>query len=109
MRRILTSHVANFLSITLLNPGHGLTDLTGSFRLYRTEVLRSLVSSCTSFGYVFQMEIIVRAAAKRKLKIGQLPICFVDRLLGTSKLGPGEIFQFLKGVLHLLFADLEGK
>ena len=43
----------------LLRPG--VSDLTGSFRLYRKEVLQRLIDSCVSKGYVFQMEMIVRA------------------------------------------------
>lgn len=33
-------------------------------RLYRIEVLQELISECVSKGYVFQMEMIVRARAK---------------------------------------------
>ena len=43
----------------LLRPGA--SDLTGSFRLYRKDVLEKLISVCVSKGYVFQMEMIVRA------------------------------------------------
>lgn len=37
------------------------SDLTGSFRLYRKSVLQDLVKDCTSKGYAFQMEMMVRA------------------------------------------------
>ena len=37
------------------------SDLTGSFRLYRKPVLEKIISQVTSKGYAFQMEIIVRA------------------------------------------------
>jgi len=33
--------------------------------------------------------------------IFQVPISFVDRVYGESKLGGSEIFQFAKGLLHL--------
>ena len=33
----------------------------------------------------------------------QVPIIFVDRLYGESKLGPSEFVLFLKGLLRLLF------
>lgn len=58
-KRKLISRGANFLTQFLLRPGA--SDLTGSFRLYRCNVLRKLVESCVSKGYVFQMEMIVRA------------------------------------------------
>ena len=97
-KRKLTSRGANYLTQVLLRPGA--SDLTGSFRLYKKDVLQKLVESCVSKGYVFQMEMIVRA---RKLgyTIGEVPITFVDRLYGESKLGGNEIFQFVKGLLYL--------
>lgn len=55
----LQSRGANFLAQVLLRPGA--SDLTGSFRLYKKEVLQRLIDSCVSKGYVFQMEMIVRA------------------------------------------------
>lgn len=42
LRRKLTSRVANYLAATLLRPG--VSDLTGSFRLYRKTTLQTLVS-----------------------------------------------------------------
>ena len=59
LRRKLISRVANYLAQALLRPGA--TDLTGSFRLYRKTVLQQLIECCVSKGYVFQMEMIVRA------------------------------------------------
>ncbi|RXM95960.1 Dolichol-phosphate mannosyltransferase subunit 1 [Acipenser ruthenus] len=69
-------------------------------RLYRKEVLQKLVEKCVSKGYVFQMEMIVRA---RQLgySIGEVPISFVDRVYGESKLGGNEIISFVKGLLTL--------
>ncbi|KAM6378546.1 dolichol-phosphate mannosyltransferase subunit 1 isoform 2-T2 [Pluvialis apricaria] len=69
-------------------------------RLYRKEVLQKLMEKCVSKGYVFQMEMIVRA---RQLgyTIGEVPISFVDRVYGESKLGGNEIVSFLKGLLTL--------
>ncbi|NWZ74078.1 DPM1 mannosyltransferase, partial [Acrocephalus arundinaceus] len=59
LKRKLISRGANFLTQVLLRPGA--SDLTGSFRLYRKEVLQKLMEKCVSKGYVFQMEMIVRA------------------------------------------------
>ncbi|XP_069809706.1 dolichol-phosphate mannosyltransferase subunit 1 [Dendropsophus ebraccatus] len=98
LKRKLISRGANFLSQVLLRPGA--SDLTGSFRLYKKEVLQQLVDHCVSKGYVFQMEMIVRAR-QFKYTIGEVPISFVDRVYGESKLGGNEIVSFLKGLLTL--------
>lgn len=97
-RRKLISCGANFLTQFLLRPG--VSDLTGSFRLYKKPVLEKLIDNCVSKGYVFQMEMIVRAR-QYKYQISEVPIAFVDRLYGESKLGASEIVQFVKGLLYL--------
>ncbi|KAG8224619.1 hypothetical protein J437_LFUL005787 [Ladona fulva] len=97
-KRKLVSRGANFLTQLLLRPGA--SDLTGSFRLYRKHVLEKLVQSCVSKGYVFQMEMIIRAR-QFGYTIGEVPITFVDRVYGESKLGGSEIFQFVKALLYL--------
>ncbi|RZC33040.1 dolichol-phosphate mannosyltransferase [Asbolus verrucosus] len=97
-KRKLISRGANFLTQLLLRPGA--SDLTGSFRLYKKDVLEKLIKSCVSKGYVFQMEMIVRARQLR-YTVGEVPITFVDRVYGESKLGGSEIFQFAKALLYL--------
>lgn len=90
-------------------------------RLYKKDVLQKLVDACVSKGYVFQMEMIVRAR-QLGFSIGevsqfnssftipsiqsyfmsfQVPISFVDRVYGESKLGGSEIIHFAKGLLYL--------
>ncbi|XP_077982310.1 dolichol-phosphate mannosyltransferase subunit 1-like [Glandiceps talaboti] len=97
-RRKLISRTANFIAQFLLQPGA--SDLTGSFRLYKKEVLQKLVDSCVSKGYVFQMEMLVRAR-QLNYSVGEVPITFVDRVYGESKLGGSEIVQYVKGLLYL--------
>ncbi|KAF3488854.1 hypothetical protein F2Q69_00054859 [Brassica cretica] len=99
LMRKLTSRGANVLAQTLLWPG--VSDLTGSFRLYKKSVLEDVISSCVSKGYVFQMEMLVRATRKG-YHIEEVPITFVDRVFGTSKLGGSEIVEYLKGLVYLL-------
>lgn len=96
-KRKLVSRGANFLTQFLLRPNA--SDLTGSFRLYKKDVLKSLIDACESKGYVFQMEMIVRARAL-KYTIGEVPITFVDRVYGESKMGASEIIQFAKNLLY---------
>jgi len=102
LKRKIVSRGANLLTQILLRPG--VSDLTGSFRLYKKEILEKLVTSCVSKGYVFQMEMIVRAR-HGGCSIGEVPIVFVDRFYGESKLGANEISGFVKGLLYL-FATL---
>jgi dolichol-phosphate mannosyltransferase len=51
LKRKLTSRVANFLAATLLAPKA--SDLTGSFRLYKKQVLEKIIPLVKSRGYVF--------------------------------------------------------
>lgn len=98
LKRKLVSRGANFLAATVLRPG--VSDLTGSFRLYKKQVLAKVIDETKSKGYVFQMEMMVRAKALG-YKVGEVPINFVDRLYGESKLGGDEIVGYLKGVWSL--------
>eukprot|EP00850_Spirogloea_muscicola_P010931 SM000066S20406 [mRNA] locus=s66:185447:188434:+ [translate_table: standard] len=100
LRRKLTSRGANVLAHTLLWPP--VSDLTGSFRLYKRPVLEQLMKVCGSKGYVFQMEMIVRAT-RSSYQVEEVPITFVDRLYGSSKLGGTEIVQYLIGLIWLFF------
>jgi dolichol-phosphate mannosyltransferase len=80
--------------------GSGCSDLTGSFRLYKKSVIEDIMRSIISKGYAFQMEIIIRAEQK-KLQIEEVPIVFVDRIFGESKLGANEVIIYLQGVWKL--------
>lgn len=98
LKRKLVSRTANYLAQIMLRPGA--SDLTGSFRLYKKDVLEHLIKSCVSKGYVFQMEMIVRAR-QMGYKVGEVPITFVDRVYGESKLGGSEVISYVKGLLQL--------
>jgi len=98
LKRKLVSRGANLFADTVLRPG--VSDLTGSFRLYRKEVLAAVIAGTESKGYTFQMELMVRAKAAG-YKVGECPIEFVDRVYGESKLGGDEIVEYAKGVLSL--------
>lgn len=98
LKRKLISRGANLFADTALRPG--VSDLTGSFRLYKREVLQNVISVTESKGYTFQMELIVRAK-RMGYRTAEVPISFVDRLYGESKLGQEEIVEYVKGVLKL--------
>ncbi|KAK6436157.1 dolichol-P-mannose synthesis [Oleoguttula sp. CCFEE 5521] len=98
LKRKFVSRGANLFADTLLRPG--VSDLTGSFRLYKTAVLQEVISRTESKGYTFQMEMMVRAKGMG-FKVAEVPISFVDRVYGESKLGGDEIVEYAKGVLNL--------
>jgi dolichol-phosphate mannosyltransferase len=70
-------------------------------RLYKAHVLKGLIAATVSRGYVFQMEIIVRAKAAGH-SVAEVPISFVDRLYGESKLGGDEVVAYAKGIWQLV-------
>lgn len=99
-KRKLISRGANYLTSVLLRPG--VSDLTGSFRLYKKDVFKRLVDLNQSKGYAFQMEMMI-IARTLDCKIAEVPITFVDRVYGDSKMGGEEIFKFVTGLLSLFW------
>ena len=51
------------------------------------------------------MEVIVRAH-DMKFSIGEVPIVFVDRMYGESKMGMNEIVQYLKVIVFFVFFNV---
>ncbi|KAK7748780.1 dolichol-P-mannose synthesis [Cytospora paraplurivora] len=98
LKRKLTSKGANIFADTVLRPG--VSDLTGSFRLYKRPVLEKLFESTDVRGFSMQMALAVTAKVMG-FTIGEVPITFVDRVYGDSKLGGEEIVEYAKGVLGL--------
>lgn len=96
--RKLISRGANFFAGFLLRPVA--SDLTGSFRLYKRHVFEKLIKNVNNVGYAFQMEIIIRAQYSG-ITIGEVPITFVDRIYGYSKLGLKEVFIYFQTVIKL--------
>ncbi|MCJ1234969.1 dolichol-P-mannose synthesis [Varicellaria rhodocarpa] len=93
LKRKIVSRGANLVADTVLRPG--VSDLTGSFRLYKREALEKAIVMTQSKGYAFQMELIVRAKALG-YTVAECPITFVDRVYGESKLGGDEIVAYAK-------------
>jgi dolichol-phosphate mannosyltransferase len=100
LKRKVVSKGANILADFLLDPS--VSDLTGSFRLYQRHALEQILGKVTCKGYAFQMEIVV-LAKKAGYRLAEVPITFVDRLYGESKLGGKEIVMYVKGLLTLFF------
>jgi dolichol-phosphate mannosyltransferase len=73
--------------------GMPLKDATGGFKCFRREVLQSLpLDSIKSDGYSFQIEVNFHVW-KRGFKIKEIPIVFVDRRSGTSKMSRRIIWE----------------
>ncbi len=76
--------------------------MTGSFRIYRKSLFKELTKVVKNNGYAFMMEIMIRAKELGK-KVEEIPITFVDRLMGKSKIEPREIVNFFFSVMKLYF------
>lgn len=64
----------------------GIRDATGGFRAYRASTLEAIdVASTTANGYAFMSEL-ARRMARAGLSVVEVPITFVDRTQGTSKM-----------------------
>jgi dolichol-phosphate mannosyltransferase len=64
----------------------GTRDLTGGFKCYRREVLERIdLDAITSLGYAFQIETTYRAI-RAGFRVVEVPITFVDREVGGSKM-----------------------
>lgn len=98
LKRKMVSNIAN--NIAKYTIGIKASDLTGSFRMYKTDVLKSILKLVQCKGFGIQMEIIARAESMG-YKIEETPIIFYDRNSGVSKLGVSEIYMYLKALCGL--------
>lgn len=78
-------------------------DVTTGYRCYTKNVLQQInLDVINSNGYAFQEEMIF-LCEKKGFKIKEIPIVFVDRQYGQSKLGYREIIDFFKTIIKLRF------
>lgn len=84
MGRLMLSYLANIYARWFT--GLRVWDLTGGFKCFRRRVLEAIdLSQVGSNGYAFQIEMSVRAWRKG-FKLREIPIVFVDRTEGQSKM-----------------------
>jgi dolichol-phosphate mannosyltransferase len=89
MGRLLLSYCANIYARRIT--GLRIWDLTGGFKCFRRHVLETIdLSQVRSNGYAFQIEMSVRAWRKG-FKLREIPIVFVDRTEGQSKMNRGIV------------------
>ena len=84
IHRLIISYAANLYS--RLITGLPIKDATGGFKCWKRKVLENInIDTIQSQGYSFQIEMTYRAWLK-KYKIIEVPIVFVDRTVGQSKM-----------------------
>ena len=102
--RVLMSYYASAYVRTLL--GISLRDTTAGFVCYRREVLETIDLDKIRFkGYAFQIEM-KYSAIRLGFKIKEVPVIFVNRELGTSKMSGGIFSEALFGVIRLRLGNI---
>jgi dolichol-phosphate mannosyltransferase len=107
LHRRFLSRAGNAYSAFML--GVPVRDMTSGFRAYRADLLRSMdIETVRADGYGFQIEMTYRAA-RAKARIAEVPISFVDRELGQSKMSSAIIVEALALVTRWGIARLVSK
>ncbi len=107
MGRMLMSYFAS--AYVRLITGMQVRDATAGFVCYRREVLQSINLDAVEFkGYAFQIEMKF-TAHRMGFRIKEVPIVFVNRVLGTSKMNSSIFFEALWGVIKLRLDSLFNK
>jgi dolichol-phosphate mannosyltransferase len=106
LKRLILSYLANVYSRVIT--GMPIKDATGGFKCFRRQVLESLdLSRVKSDGYGFQIEINFKAWRKG-FRIREIPILFVDRRAGESKMSRRIVWEAAWMVWRLRVLDLLG-
>ena len=85
--------------------GVGVRDLTGGFKCFRRATLEALdLDSVSAQGYGFQIEMTYRAV-KQGFRVEEVPIIFVDRRVGQSKMSKKIFLEALTLVWKLRLGD----
>ncbi|MDE3203723.1 MAG: polyprenol monophosphomannose synthase [Acidobacteriota bacterium] len=93
IHRRLLSRGGNVYSALML--GLRVRDMTSGFRVYRAELLQTMdLNAIRADGYAFQIEMTYRAA-QQGARIVEVPIRFVDREAGTSKMSSAIVVEAL--------------
>ncbi len=104
LRRLLLSYFANMY--TRIITGLPIQDATGGFKCFRREVLESIdLDKIESNGYGFQIELSFKAW-KKGYRIKEIPIIFVDRQFGESKLSKNIMWEAIFLVWKLRLSSL---
>ena len=104
IRRLILSYCANVY--TRIITGLTISDCTGGFKCFRRTVLESIgLDTIRSDGYSFQIEMNFRCV-ERGFKVGEIPIIFIDRHAGTSKMSKKIMWEAVLMVWKLKLGSM---
>jgi dolichol-phosphate mannosyltransferase len=104
LKRLLLSYFANIY--TRIITGMPVHDATAGFKCYRRAVLESMnLDAIISNGYAFQIETNFRAW-KKGFTLKEIPITFVDRRVGVSKMSKSIVYEAVFMVWKLKFLSI---
>ena len=105
-RRLLLSYFANLYAKIII--GLPIIDATGGFKCFNSKVLRAIdLSKIKSEGYSFQIE--MNTKSKRNgFSLKEIPIIFVDRTVGKSKMTKKIIYEAAWVVLKMRLQSIFG-
>jgi dolichol-phosphate mannosyltransferase len=107
MSRLFLSYSANIYARVIT--GLQVFDATGGFKCFRRAVLEAIdLSDVKSNGYAFQIEMTYRAW-KKGFRIVEIPIVFVDRTEGSSKMSKRIVREAVWMVWRLRWWAVRGK
>lgn len=107
MSRLFLSYSANIYARRVT--GTPIFDATGGFKCFRREVLQAIdLSDVRSNGYAFQIEMTFRAW-KKGFRIKEIPIVFVDRTEGSSKMSKRIVREAVWMVWRLRWWGITGR
>jgi dolichol-phosphate mannosyltransferase len=107
IQRLLLSYFANVY--TRIVTGLPLKDATGGFKCYKRAVLEAIdLDAVKSNGYAFQIEMSFRAW-KKGYRLEEIPIVFLDRRSGSSKMSRGIVYEAFFMVWLLRLRSMFGK
>ena len=105
--RKLISRGGSLYARTIL--GVDIRDLTGGFKCFRREVLEAIeLEAIAAKGYGFQIETTYRVLRKG-FSVAEIPITFVDRRVGESKMGGSIVVEAMLQVPVLRYRALRGQ
>ena len=106
INRLILSYLANMYARAVT--GLHVWDATGGFKCFRRSVLEAIdLDHVRSNGYAFQIEMTFRAVRKH-FRIAEIPIVFVDRTEGTSKMSKHIVREAVWMVWRLRWWALRG-
>ena len=107
LSRLLLSYFANMYSRMVT--GLPIMDATGGFKCFRREVLENIdFKKVKSNGYAFQIELTYKVW-KKGFRIKEIPIIFIDRVAGVSKLSKAIMWEAVFMVWKLRLRSIFGK